>query len=100
MSLFYTGLASGCQSLVGVALIPWFGRLSDVHGRKPILYLSACLTICPPLYLCIDQNLYIYKLIHVLCGGSNAVMVIVFAYVADTTTKEYRSTAYSIVLGR
>lgn len=99
MSLFYTGLASGCQSLVGVALIPWFGRLSDIHGRKPILYLPAILTIFPPLYLCLDKNLYVYELIHVLCGGSNAAMVIVFAYIADTTSKEYRSTAFSIVLG-
>lgn len=97
-------LMSGADSagqLVGFALFPTIGALSDAYGRRPLLLISQLLHVVPAafLFLYAEHDLSIYyflggKVVSASVGGG----VIGMAYTADIVPSEQRSVAFGILL--
>lgn len=94
-ALLMNGLVQGVKGMLSFLCAPLVGALSDVWGRKPFLLLTVSFT-CAPLPLMKISPMW-YFAITSLSGVMAVTFSIVFAYVADITTKEERSTAYGLV---
>ena len=83
---FYIGMIFGSFSLARTFFLPYFGRLSDRRGRKPLI-VPALLA-----YVAISMGFIVFKDIHALIGlrflqgiASAMLMPIIQAYIGDIT---------------
>jgi DHA1 family tetracycline resistance protein-like MFS transporter len=87
----------GVYSLCQLIAAPFWGRLSDRHGRRPILMSSlagACLSY---VMLGLAQNLWWLIAARVLAGFMAGNIAAAFAYAADISTSENRAKALGTV---
>lgn len=89
------GLIQGVKGLLSFLSAPLIGALSDVWGRRPFLLLTVTFT-CAPLPLMKFSPWWYFAMLS-LSGVFSVTFSIVFAYVADVTSEEDRSTAYGAV---
>lgn len=89
------GITQGIKGILSFISAPLLGALSDVWGRKPFLLLSVFFT-CAPIPLMIISPWSFFALIS-LSGAFAVTFSIIFAYVADITDEENRSSAYGLV---
>lgn len=75
----------------------WLGRLSDTNGRRIVLLLSSALSVVAYLLYAHAGNVYILYLSRALSGVAAANLGVAFAYVADVTTVEERSSKLGIL---
>jgi len=89
------GLVQGIKGLLSFLAAPLLGALSDVWGRRMFLLLTVFCT-CIPIPLMSISPWWFFALLSI--SGTFAVTFsIVFAYVADITDEEERSSAYGLV---
>jgi len=89
------GLVQGIKGLLSFLSAPLLGALSDVWGRRMFLLLTVVCT-CAPIPLMSISPWWFFALLSI--SGTFAVTFsIVFAYVADITDEEERSSAYGLV---
>ncbi|KAK3755605.1 hypothetical protein QZH41_017599 [Actinostola sp. cb2023] len=89
------GLIHGIKGILSFLSAPLIGALSDVWGRKSFLLLTVFFT-CSPIPLLRFNPWWFFAMISV-SGIFSVTFSIVFAYVADCTDENERSTAYGLV---
>ncbi len=91
-SSFQIGLLAATFALGQFLFAPFFGRLSDRFGRKPIIIFSIFISMISFLIIARADNLQIIFLSRFLSGiASSANFPIASSYIADVTTKEDRT---------
>lgn len=78
---------------------PIWGRMSDRHGRKPMLLLSMAGLTLSYLLLASAENLWILALARTMSGLMSGNMAIAMAYVSDITPIEKRAQGMGYVGG-
>ncbi|CAH3169197.1 unnamed protein product [Porites evermanni] len=89
------GLIQGVKGLLSFLSAPLIGALSDVWGRKSFLLVTVFFT-CIPIPLLRFNPWWFFAMISV-SGMFAVTFSIAFAYVADCTEENERSTAYGLV---
>jgi len=84
----YLGLIFGAFSLSRTIFLPWFGRLSDLKGRKPIIvpgFLAYALISIAFIYSNTVGTLIVIRFFHGI--ASAMLMPVIQAYIGDITPK-------------
>lgn len=89
------GLIQGVKGILSFLCAPLIGALSDVWGRKSFLLVTVFFT-CIPIPLLRFNPWWFFAMISV-SGMFAVTFSIAFAYVADCTEENERSTAYGLV---
>jgi len=85
------GFSLAVFSLTQLLAAPWIGRMSDRHGRKLVLLITAALNLLGYLCYAHAQSYEMMLAARVLGGLGAANLGVAFAYVADITTPENRA---------
>jgi len=87
----------GVYSLCQLVAAPFWGRLSDRHGRRPILMTSLVGAFVSYVMLGLAQNLWWLIAARVLAGFMAGNIAAAFAYASDISTPESRAKALGMV---
>jgi len=96
-SAFWVGLLVAVYSLMQLLAAAWWGRLSDVHGRRPVLLLSLIGSCVGYLLFAAAGSFPILFLSRIIDGASAGNISAAQAYVADITTPENRAKGMGII---
>ncbi|XP_055885283.1 hippocampus abundant transcript 1 protein-like isoform X1 [Biomphalaria glabrata] len=94
-TFLFNGLIQGVKGLLSFLSAPLIGALSDVWGRKPFLLLTVGFT-CAPIPLMRLSPWWYFAMLSI-SGVFSVTFSVIFAYVADVTTEDERSSAYGLV---
>jgi predicted MFS family arabinose efflux permease len=78
---------------------PYFGRLSDRIGRKPILIVTTALSVLFYILLAFSPNIWVAILIRFFSGLSSGNISTIQGYVSDVSPPEKRSGRMSLIGG-
>ena len=84
----YIGLIFGAFSMSRTVFLPWFGRLSDIKGRKPIIvpgFLAYALISVAFIYSNTVSTLIVIRFFHGI--ASAMLMPVIQAYIGDITPR-------------
>lgn len=84
---------AACQLVAG----PILGRLSDRHGRRPILLVSQLGTLIGFVMLAEAQHLWMVFVGRALDGATAGNLTVAQAYIADHTPPEKRARAFGLI---
>jgi DHA1 family tetracycline resistance protein-like MFS transporter len=96
-SPFWVGLLVSVYSLMQFLAAPWLGRLSDVHGRRPVLLVSLVGSLAGYLLFAVADSFALLFLSRIIDGISGGNLSAAQAYVADVTTPENRAKGMGII---
>ncbi len=91
------GLLFASYSVMQLVFSPVLGRLSDKHGRRPILLISLLGTCLGFLILGFATTLWMLFLGRIIDGISGGNISTAQAYIADVTTKENRAKGMGLI---
>jgi len=91
------GLLFASYSIMQLVFSPILGRLSDKHGRRPVLFLSIIGTGVGFLILGFANTLWMLFLGRILDGITGGNISTAQAYIADITTKENRAKGMGLI---
>lgn len=91
------GLLFASYSIMQLISAPVLGRLSDKHGRRPVLFLSLLGTSLGFLVLGLANTLLLLFVGRIIDGISGGNIATAQAYIADITTKENRAKGMGMV---
>src|SRR3954453_18070324 len=91
------GLLFSAYPLFPLVARPILGRLSDRHGRRPILILSQAGTAVSFLILGLSNDFAVMLLARMLDGASGGNILVAQAYVADVTKPEDRARGMGLI---
>ena len=97
MAGWQIGLLFSAYPLAQLVAGPILGRLSDRHGRRPILILSQAGTALSFVILGLSSNFTIMLLARLLDGASGGNILVAQAYVADVTRPENRARGMGLI---
>ena len=92
-----TALLMVSFSLLQLLFTPLWGRLSDRHGRRPILLISLCGSTFSYVLFAFSRSFELLLLSRVLAGISAANITAAQAYIADITSKEERTAGMGLI---
>jgi MFS family permease len=93
-------LATFCMALYAIGMFistPILGRLSDFHGRRPILMLSMIGAIIGYLMLGFAESLWVVALSRLLAGLMAGNIAAAQAYITDITSEENRAKGMGLI---
>ncbi|MFV8819194.1 MFS transporter [Haliea sp. E17] len=93
-------LATLCMSLYSLGMLvatPVMGRLSDIHGRKPVLVLSMVGAIIGYLMLGFAESIWVIALSRLLAGSMAGNISAAQAYIADITSPADRAKGMGMI---
>ena len=92
------GMLLACYSLMQFIFAPIWGRMSDKHGRRPIILVGLIGSACAFLAFGLSNTLILLFIARVAAGGLTAATIpTAQAYIADVTTPEKRSGGMAIL---
>ena len=91
------GLLFASYSVMQLVFSPVLGRLSDKHGRRPILLISLLGTCLGFLILGFATTLWMLFIGRIIDGISGGNISTAQAYIADVTTKENRAKGMGLI---
>src|SRR5437763_1616064 len=91
------GLLFASYSVMQLIFTPILGRLSDKHGRRPVLFLSLLGTSAGFLILGFATALWMLFLGRIIDGITGGNISTAQAYIADVTTKEDRAKGMGLI---
>ncbi len=91
------GLLFASYSVMQLIFAPILGRLSDKHGRRPVLFISILGTGLGFLILGFANTLWMLFLGRILDGITGGNISTAQAYIADITTKENRAKGMGMI---
>ena len=91
------GVITASYAVMQVLFAPVLGRLSDRHGRRPVILLSLVGTVVAFLMVGFAQGLLVIFLARVLQGIAGASYAAAQAYVADVTTPAERAHGMGLI---
>ncbi len=94
---FQVGLLLATYSLAQLVFAPWWGRLSDRIGRKPIIVIAAAATSLAFVVLASATSLAIVFVGRAILGSFGVGMSTAQAWVADATPEGERGRAMALV---
>ena len=94
---FLVGLLIASYSFMQFLLMPFWGRLSDHVGRRPILLLSLFTSAIGYLVWGFSNSLAMLFASRIIAGAGNANIAVAQAYVADVTTAENRAKGMGVI---
>jgi len=78
---------------------PYFGRLSDRIGRKPVLLVSTGLSVLFYVLLAFSPNIWIAIAVRFLCGLSSSNVSTIQGYISDVSPPQKRTNRLSLIGG-
>lgn len=84
------GVVLGIAPIVFILSSPLVGRLSDVLGRKRLLFMLSALGALGPILLVSSKNIVVYALFKILVSVSETSSVLAFALLGDMIEKRKR----------
>ena len=96
-SPFQVGLLMAVYSLTQFVAAPFWGRLSDRIGRRPVLLFSLAGAILAYLWLGVAEELWALFTARAVGGFMAGNISAAFAYVADITTRETRAKGMGMI---
>jgi len=91
------GLLFASYSVMQLIFAPVLGRLSDKHGRRPVLFISLLGTSLGFLILGFATTLWMLFIGRIIDGISGGNISTAQAYIADITTKENRAKGMGLI---
>ena len=91
------GLITASYALMQIVFAPVWGRLSDTHGRRPIILLSLAGSAVASLLIGVAGTLLVLFLARVLQGVAGASYAAAQAYVADVTEAKDRAKGMGMI---
>lgn len=91
------GVVQGAFSFCTFVAAPWFGRLSDRVGRKPVLALGALLNAGSFLLYAYAHDFPSLLAARIVGGVGSANLSAAFAYVSDVTDERYRAKSFGFL---
>ena len=91
------GLGQSVYSIAQLLTGTWLGRLSDTNGRRIVLLISSALSVVAYLMYAQAHNVFLLYLSRALSGVAAANLGVAFAYVADVTSLEERSSKLGVL---
>ncbi|CAN4123038.1 unnamed protein product [Withania somnifera] len=104
LAIYLTGVQQVIVGLGSLVMMPVFGNLSDIYGRKFMLTVPMTLSIFPLAILACSRTKYYFyayyvlrTLIAMICEGS--VQCLALAYVADNVPESRRASVFGVLSG-
>lgn len=94
---FRIGMVVASFSLMQFLLAPWWGRLSDRIGRRPVLLVGLAGSSLSYLLFAFAGNFWLLLLSRLIAGGMGATVNVAQAYLADVTPPERRAKAMGLI---
>jgi multidrug resistance protein len=94
---FQVGLLFTSFSLMQFLFAPWWGRLSDRVGRRPIILLGLFGSAVSYLFFGLAHSLWLLFLSRIFAGICGANISTAQAYIADSTTAENRAKGMGLI---
>lgn len=94
---FMIGLLIASYSIMQFLFTPFWGRLSDRIGRRPVLLISLAASFAGYLIWGFSTSLIWLFASRIVAGFGNANIAVAQAYIADITTKENRARGMGMV---
>jgi multidrug resistance protein len=91
------GAVVGSFSLMQFLLAPWWGRLSDRVGRRPVLLVGLAGSCLSYLLFAVAGSFWVLLLSRMLAGGMGATVNVAQAYLADVTPAHRRARAMGLI---
>jgi DHA1 family tetracycline resistance protein-like MFS transporter len=91
------GILVASFSLMQFLLAPWWGRLSDRMGRRPVILIGLAGSTVSYLLFAFAGNFLMLLLSRVVAGGMGATVSVAQAYLADITPPEERARAMGLI---
>lgn len=91
------GLGQSVYSIAQLLTGTWLGRLSDTNGRRIVLLISSALSVVAYLLYAQAHNVFLLYLSRALSGVAAANLGVAFAYVADVTEPQERSSKLGLL---
>jgi MFS transporter, DHA1 family, tetracycline resistance protein len=91
------GGIAAVHSLMNFLFAPWWGMLSDKHGRRPIILISIAVTGCSYLLLGFSSMLVVLFLSRMFSGIGSANISVAQAYLSDITPPQDRAKAMGMI---
>ena len=91
------GIAIAIYSLVQFLFNPILGRLSDKHGRKPVIVLCLFINALGYVIFAFTSSYLILLVSRIVAGVGGSSIAVAQAYIADVTTKETRSKGMGLI---
>ncbi|MFZ9838810.1 MAG: MFS transporter [Opitutaceae bacterium] len=95
--VLFGGLLASVFSLLQFVFAPYWGALSDRHGRRPILLLTVAGTAGSYLLWAVSGSFWLFFLSRALAGAFGGNLSVATAAVADVTSRAERSRAMGLV---
>ena len=84
-------------SLLQFLVAPWWGRLSDRIGRRPVILIGLASSAVSYLLFALARDYWVLLLSRVLAGGLGATVNVAQAYLADITPPARRARAMGMI---
>ena len=91
------GIAIALYSFIQFLFNPIFGKLSDKHGRKPIIVICLLLNAAGYIIFAYTHTFMVLLLSRIVGGIGGSSIGVAQAYIADITTKEDRSKGMGLI---
>ena len=91
------GIAIAIYSLVQFIFNPILGRLSDKHGRKPVIVICLLINALGYVIFAFTDSYIILLVSRIVAGVGGSSIAVAQAYIADVTTKENRSKGMGVI---
>src|SRR5574338_471940 len=91
------GILVASFSLMQFLLAPWWGRLSDRIGRRPVLLIGLAGSALSYLLFGLAGTFWLLLLSRVVAGGMGATVNVAQAYLADVSPPEKRASAMGLI---
>lgn len=95
--VLFGGLVSSLFSVLQFVFAPYWGGLSDRHGRRPVLLYSVAGTALGYLIWFFSSSFWLFVLSRIVCGAFSGNLSVATAAVADVTDREQRTKAMGLV---
>ena len=96
-AVLFGGVISSFFSILQFVFAPFWGALSDRHGRRGILLFTVAGTALGYLVWVCSGSFWLFLLSRIVSGGFSGNLSVATAAVADVTTREERSRAMGMV---
>lgn len=91
------GIAIAIYSFVQFLFNPFFGKMSDKYGRKPIIVVTLFLNAVGYILFAYTHSYLMLLLSRIIAGIGGSNIGVAQAYIADVTTKENRSKGMGLI---
>ncbi len=97
IAVFFGGIISSLFSILQFVFAPFWGSVSDRHGRRGVLMLTVAGTALGYVLWVISGSFWLFLVSRVVSGAFSGNLSVATAAVADVTTRQERSKAMGLV---